>query len=215
MSQNYNVRQGDHLFGIAAKFGFRDYRIIWDDAKNAALKQKRQNPHVLYPGDVVYIPDKKEKKESIVTTKVHRFRLNEEPLNLRIVLRDFDNEPIPNMDCELEVEGHVYKLKSNSKGLIEQVIPMDAVNGTLKTKRYTWPLKIAHLNPVNDTKDDGITGIQARLRNMGYDPGKIDGMAGPRTKEAVIAFQEDNPPLKVDGVCGPETRALLVQLYGC
>ena len=50
---------------------------------------------------------------------------------------------------------------------------------------------------------------------MGYNPGPIDGILGPRTKEAILEFQADNPPLAVDGVCGPRTKAILVKAYGC
>jgi N-acetylmuramoyl-L-alanine amidase len=115
MAKNYTVQQGDHIFSIAKQFEFRDYHIIWDHPKNAALKQKRINPHVLFPGDIVYIPDKNIKTERVVTTQVHRFQVDLDPLKLRIVLKDFDNEPIPHVDCELAVEGTIYKLKSDGK----------------------------------------------------------------------------------------------------
>jgi peptidoglycan hydrolase-like protein with peptidoglycan-binding domain len=52
------------------------------------------------------------------------------------------------------------------------------------------------------------------LKNLGYDPGQVDGDLGPRTKEAIKEFQGDNPPLAVDGICGPKTNAALVDAYG-
>ena len=39
--------------------------------------------------------------------------------------------------------------------------------------------------------------------------GGIDGVAGPATQTAVIAFQKSEPALKVDGIVGPATRAAL------
>ncbi|MBU0709439.1 MAG: peptidoglycan-binding protein [Candidatus Omnitrophica bacterium] len=46
--------------------------------------------------------------------------------------------------------------------------------------------------------------IQTALRNAGYDPGKIDGKIGKRTKEAIRAFQ-GSKGLKVDGKVGKQT----------
>lgn len=50
--------------------------------------------------------------------------------------------------------------------------------------------------------------IQRKLKALGFDPGALDGIPGPRTTAAVKAFQIDNR-LTVDGIVGPETlRAL-------
>ena len=53
-----------------------------------------------------------------------------------------------------------------------------------------------------------IRALQARLAELGFAPGQIDGVWGPRTRRAVIAFQRDRN-LKTDGVVGPATRAVL------
>ncbi|MCG8538824.1 MAG: M14 family metallopeptidase [Clostridia bacterium] len=50
--------------------------------------------------------------------------------------------------------------------------------------------------------------IQALLRKIGYNPGEIDGIYGPRTRDAVIAFQRDNN-LVPDGIIGPQTYGIL------
>ena len=70
-------------------------------------------------------------------------------------------------------------------GVIQQHIPVHAENGSLTVGQYSWTLAIAHLNPLDDVDDDGVSGIQGRLRNMGYDPGPIDGIMGPLTKSAI------------------------------
>src|ERR1035438_5291586 len=63
MPTAYTVKQGDHLSRIADQFGFSDYRVIWDYAGNADLKAQRKNPHVLFPGDSVIIPDKEQRPQ--------------------------------------------------------------------------------------------------------------------------------------------------------
>jgi len=53
-----------------------------------------------------------------------------------------------------------------------------------------------------------VRNLQRRLDELGYRPGPIDGIFGPRTEAAVRAFQRDSG-LKVDGIVGPRTRANL------
>jgi len=52
-------------------------------------------------------------------------------------------------------------------------------------------------------------GVQGSLMRLGYDPGPIDGDAGPRTRAAVVAFQNATG-LRPDGVVGRLTRAALL-----
>src|SRR5262249_7335055 len=42
--------------------------------------------------------------------------------------------------------------------------------------------------------------------NLGFNPGPIDGIFGPMTKAALMAFQRSRG-ITVDGICGPQTRA--------
>ena len=58
MATNYIVRSGDTLGKIAARHGFKNYREIYDHPANAAFKAKRPNPNLIFPGDVIVIPDK-------------------------------------------------------------------------------------------------------------------------------------------------------------
>jgi hypothetical protein len=53
---------------------------------------------------------------------------------------------------------------------------------------------------------DRMAGVQQRLKELGFDPGPIDGICGPRTKKAVRDFQQINPELVLDGIPGPLTK---------
>jgi g-D-glutamyl-meso-diaminopimelate peptidase len=46
--------------------------------------------------------------------------------------------------------------------------------------------------------------VQSLLARIGYNPGPVDGIFGPQTRQAVIAFQRDNG-LLADGIVGPNT----------
>lgn len=53
-----------------------------------------------------------------------------------------------------------------------------------------------------------VTRLQQLLRNAGFDPGPIDGIFGPRTQAAVIAFQRSRN-LVPDGIVGINTWTAL------
>ncbi len=53
-----------------------------------------------------------------------------------------------------------------------------------------------------------VTTIQEKLSRWGYYSGKVDGVYGSKTLEAVKLFQRRNG-LAVDGKCGPKTLAAL------
>ena len=53
-----------------------------------------------------------------------------------------------------------------------------------------------------------IKAVQTTLTEAGYDPGPVDGLRGPKTDEALAAFQAE-AGLEPDGILGPKTlRAL-------
>lgn len=54
--------------------------------------------------------------------------------------------------------------------------------------------------------------LQTALLRAGYAPGPADGVFGPRTQNAVIAFQRDRG-LRPDGVVGPVTEQALTPWY--
>lgn len=55
--------------------------------------------------------------------------------------------------------------------------------------------------------------VQTKLKRWGYYTGAIDGIYGPKTKEAVKYFQRKNG-LAVDGIVGPKTAAALGMSLG-
>lgn len=181
---------------------------------NAALRKKRDNPHVLFPGDELFIPDKEERQEAGTTETIHRFRLRAQPLTLRLALKDFDHQPLANIPCELHVEGAVHQLTTDSAGRIQQPISTKAESAVLVFKDplvpfpLGIPLKIGHLDPVEE-----LSGQEGRLNNLGYHAGALDDPIDDRFRFAVQEFQCDHG-LQVDGLCGPHTQAKLKDVHG-
>jgi len=80
---SYTVKQGDCISSIAQMHGLFWYKV-WNHPKNANLNERRKDPNVLSPGDVVFVPDQEEKEESGATEQRHRFRKKGVPAKLRL-----------------------------------------------------------------------------------------------------------------------------------
>lgn len=61
-------------------------------------------------------------------------------------------------------------------------------------------------------RGDDITDLQSRLSALGFHAGRVDGIFGPDTSDAVTSFQR-NTGLATDGVVGPEVLAQLARLH--
>ncbi len=74
----------------------------------------------------------------------------------------------------------------------------------------TWRLgdRLLFLTSPNLRGDD-VSELQSHLGRLGFDCGRVDGILGPRTAQALHDFQA-NCGLSADGICGAETvRAIL------
>ncbi|RNB91972.1 spore cortex-lytic enzyme [Brevibacillus fluminis] len=69
------------------------------------------------------------------------------------------------------------------------------------------PVEAATVLQVGSQTGD-VWDLQYRLQSIGYDVGKLDGIYGSQTRQAVIRFQEDYG-LNVDGIAGSTTIGIL------
>ncbi|MGQ9695142.1 MAG: PGRP and LysM peptidoglycan-binding domain-containing protein [Thermodesulfobacteriota bacterium] len=206
---DYTVKQGDCLSSIASKYGLF-WEKIWNHPKNAQLKEKRKDPNVLYPGDVLFIPDKEEKEEPASTEQRHRFRVKGVPAMLRLQFKHGD-QPRANELYTLEIDGMIISGNTDGEGRIEQHLPPKAKRGKLLLGEYQeeFILEFGHLDPIEE-----ISGVQARLNNLGFDCGKVDGILGPKTEAALKEFQKQYG-LLVTGKIDEQTINKLKNIYGC
>lgn len=212
---DYTVKQGDYLAGIARKHGFSDYRSIWNHPQNSRLKQQRQDPNILYPGDVLFIPDRMTGEESAATEKRHRYQLRAPRLKLRLKIKDYDGKPLVGVDCRVHVRDLIHELKTDGAGLVEVPIAPDAQDGLLQFDDPSLPydinipLKVGCLDPI-----DTLSGQKARLNNLGYYWGPLTDEETDDFRYAVEEFQCDTD-LVVNGICDEQTRAKLKNEHGC
>ncbi|MCI0329966.1 MAG: peptidoglycan-binding protein [candidate division Zixibacteria bacterium] len=215
MATIHKVKQGECLSSIAQKYGFPDWKKIYNHPENKDFKEKRPNPNVLYPGDKIFIPDKEEKEESCGTESKHTFKVKRLKTWLRLALKDEKGDVFAGKKYKLAVGGQLYEGTTDSDGLIEHQIPADEEAGKLTVwlnedgsgEGVTWNLKIGHLDPIEE-----VSGVQARLNNLGFNCGAVDGIFGPKTKEALKAFQS-SVGLEISGQIDQATRDQLCQLH--
>jgi peptidoglycan hydrolase-like protein with peptidoglycan-binding domain len=136
---------------------------------------------------------------------------------LRIKCEYVRGVPIANKPYVLTFGATEIKGTTDGQGSLDKPIPVDAGDGKLEIGPYVWPVKVGHLNPVDEeTPDDGVTGAQGRLRNLGYRCEKMDGVIGPDTEEAIKMFQADHVAegLTATGQLDDKTRKLLREKHG-
>lgn len=232
------VEDGEWVGSIAAAYGYFDWdKDVWQHAQNAKLKELRQDPRVLAPGDELFIPPWEEKKESCATEKKHKFKVKTPSEVLRIRLLDEEGKPLKDEDYQLDLDydpgGGVFKQanpKTDNDGVVTESIPSTAISGRLRLPRLKQEiaLRLGYLTPM-DLNDEQklIRGVQERLSALGFAPGPVDGINGPQTRAAVMSFQQfcqdnkdkndssiiDSGP--VDGIVGKTTKAALLSYYGC
>jgi hypothetical protein len=79
----HKVRQGECISSISQKYGFK-WDTVWNLPENAQLKKERENPNILFPGDIVHVPEKTKKQEACSTDSRSRFRMLGVPAYLEI-----------------------------------------------------------------------------------------------------------------------------------
>ena len=209
MALNYKVRQGDSLTSIAFDFGFH-WETLWNHPNNAALKNSRKDPHVIYPGDTLYIPDKDPRIEERPTDAKHQFVRKATPDRLLLrLLKDF--EPRANVPYTLVVDGESKEGTTDGDGMVDELISPGAKEGKLVLDggKEEYKLALGHIDPI-----DTVSGLQGRLQNLGYFAGQVTGEMDDKTQDAVRAFQAASD-LPETGEADDATQSKLKSEYGC
>ena len=208
---HYTVEQGDCLSSIAARYGF-DWRTLWDHPQNAALKKARKDPNILFPGDVLFIPETTRRVVSLATNARHRIVIKRPMETLRLRLLDELDLPRKALKYEMVVDGARRSGTTNGDGELVEKVPALARELQLflgeGEQRTEYKVLLGALDPA-----ETISGAQARLTNLGFDPGPCDGILGPRTREAICDFQEQLD-LYPTGELDDETTAGLTKQHG-
>lgn len=209
------VREGEWLETIAHEYGFSSGLDIYEDPLNAALRELRKDPAVIQPGDEIWIPPCPYEAELLPLESGGEEKELEVALpgtqKLVLVMRDAQREPMANLDYNLRIGAWSVSDKTDADGKLEQEFDTRLLRFdeyVLDIAGQSLRIALGHLDPVESVK-----GVQARLNNLGYDCGPVDGIVGTKTREAVRRFQAEHD-LQVDGIAGPKTQKKLDEVYG-
>jgi hypothetical protein len=214
MPSKHTVQQGESLYTIAKQHGFLNWRTIYDAPENEDLRNQRPNAQVLQPGDIIVIPDNNDAALGVplnTRTVVAKRKSGLQPLRLH--LNNADGKPVANQDYRLTFEGGELRGKTNGNGQVLEEIPVGVVNVRLEVGKTSHTLLVGFLNPLEDSSDGGIAGVQGRLKNLGFYDGPVDGKANPQMDSAIRSFQSDND-LPETGEADEETVARLLEVHG-
>jgi LysM repeat protein len=207
----HTVKQGDTISSIAEQYGFAKWETIWNHGNNGEIKGLRKNPHILFPGDSVFVPDKAVRADSAPTTRLNLFQVKLGKLDLNLQVKDLNDRPVSNATVVLEVEGAIVPPhKTDGDGKTSSRIKRSAKKGAFVLKgKVEAELRIGALDPVEKQ-----SGQVARLNNLGYGAGDPESPDPESFRSAVEEFQCDNG-IKVTGVCDGATQSKLESVHGC
>jgi N-acetylmuramoyl-L-alanine amidase len=208
----HTVQQGETMIGLARAYGVFDWRTIWSHAQNASLRRQRANPQILGPGDRVFIPPPAPVEYEVAIDQKHTFRLKKRRESfVTFALKDEAGAALANHRYELTLGDTVLSGTTGADGLVAHPAPPDVTEGTIKVwvdaddpdQTVSWPVRVGHLDPI-----DTVSGVQARLNNLGFSAGEVNGLLGESTQEALQLFQRANG-LEPTGAIDDATRDAL------
>jgi hypothetical protein len=214
----YEVREGDWFAKIVKREGYGNvWRPIYNGADNADFRKVCPDPNLLIPGEICNLPDDEGKEETKNTDKKWKFEKAPSKGQLHVVLLRPNGTPLKSIPYTLVfhgpgVEGQTINKKTDASGAVKCEITTDVEKATLNIEGQSFELLIGHLEPVSTPK-----GVQARLQNLNYAVGTIDGVEGPGTPAgtAIKAFQDSHTLKDPEGVAAKSTQAKLKEIYGC
>lgn len=219
MPTTHTVQQGESLSKIARQHEISNWKDIYYAPDNEDFRSLRPNPDLLYPGDVLVIPDVAPQTVSLSTERRHRLRIKRNTQTLEIRFLTARRESARNIRVEARLSGSCRDLEPDPQGIITiDIPPSDRSELLLSVYRppeaeepvCEYRVQPNHLDPVDTT-----SGIQARLNALGFPAGPVDDLMGSKTRAGVEAFQRSHPELVEDGIPGPKTQATLEDAYGC
>ncbi len=208
----HEVQQGESAMMLAAANGLL-MSTLWDHPNNAELKKLRKDPHILKPGDRIFIPALAVNEEDGATEQTHRFEIRSQKTKLKLVLKEND-KALAHLKYKLKIGTKVIDGRTKGDGSIEEDVPITATQAELRVspgeegERF-YIIQLASLDPITE-----ISGVQARLKNMGFPITSLSDQLDDETREALRQFQEKYS-LNVTGEPDASTQNKIKEVYGC
>jgi len=212
---SHTAKPGDTIIALANANGWKSADDLLNDSGNSSLKESRTDPGVLLPGDVVTIPTRTLLQAPSPIDAKHTFKVTRPKAWIRLAVKDADGVALAGKKYQLTIDGKQTSGTVPDGGVIEQQVSPSAESGELtvwlsddQNDTEIWMLQIGHMDPI-----DSISGVQARLNNLGFDIGRDpDGVLDDDTKFAIGAFQA-RIGIDVTGAIDDTLKQKLVAYY--
>lgn len=183
--------QGECISSIAARFGLTEEELCRAPG-NAKLLRLRRSRNILQPGDEVHLPEPGKREEICATGRTHLFEVRTPRVELRVALVDHTGRALAGRKYRVSGEGVNKISKTDGEGLVVVSIPATLEKVLLEGWLYeedegaapdtVYELEVGHLDPY-----DTVTGMQARLQNLGYGC-PVSGTLCEATRAAIRYF---------------------------
>lgn len=156
------IAQGEYLTRIASELGF-DADEVWNHSANRELRERRPNPEILAPGDILRVPERPTPTGApIQRGGTHRYRAQVPRVMIRLILQGCAGEPY-----ELRGlpggESRTGSVGSDGEVRFEVPTYVSEVELHLPRRQAIVPVRVGHLDPV-----DEASGERARLTQLGH-----------------------------------------------
>lgn len=137
----------------------------------------------------------------------------QQKVRIRLVVRNHDFGVYTHKKYRLTIDSATVDGNTGDSGVVDQLVPKEARKAVLKVwldegrPPRKWNLELGKLKPPST-----VHGVQARLSNLGFEQGPVNGAAGPETQQALKAFQADFG-LEPSGEIDEETRSRIDAIY--
>lgn len=208
------VKDGECIWTLAHEHGY-DHDALW--AANPELAQLGRTPNVLAPDDVVVLPatDAPEREDASPGTRI-TLEVTAVLPRARLSFQDPEGKPRAGLGFVARIvtrDGteHVWEGKTDGKGGFDESVPADSstldVVLDVEPEPEAYHFRFAHLDPL-----ETLSGVQGRLRNLGYYCGDERGELGPLTRRSLRDFQLEHE-LPSTREADDATRSQLAALY--
>jgi hypothetical protein len=183
----YVIRDGDHLLRLATSMGF-DADSVWADPRNADLCEARPSMHILCPGDLLYVPQVVRKWQKVTTGAVNRYVANIPKIKIALTFTS-EGEPVASEPCSIRELPELGDLTTDAQGTLRFEAPV-----TLHVVTVDFPgvgvfqtLRIGNLDPISVD-----SGVEQRLRNLGFCSSDPSGDDGPEDEDSKDDADDQN-----------------------
>ncbi|MFO0611524.1 MAG: type VI secretion system tip protein TssI/VgrG [Polyangiaceae bacterium] len=150
-------------------------------------------------------------------SKPRRPSEDDETQNVRVKLSDDAFRPYANKHYEARAEGTKLEGTTDAEGVVSLDLPKAVRQASVTVWLDTYPtgrrkelcFDIADIPPI-----DQVSGIQTRLKNLGYYHGATNGELLDEPTMAALADLQEDHGVPRDGLPSRETLSILAQRYG-